>query len=280
MTQTMCHLRRAVHRAVHRVMRRIPHLFGLAVFLALCACGGRVELLTGIPEQEVNEVLGTLLDSGIKAEKLPGKDGLVGLAVESSQAARAIAIMRAEGLPRDRHSTIGEVFRKEGLISSPLEERARYLWALSQELSATIADIDGVIKARVHVVLPERSSGGDPAVPSSSAVYIKYKRSYNLDDAIPQIKRLVTNSIPGLSSEKVSVVLVPAIPAPTAAMALASQDAAPDALAGAWNPTSISLLILLLLALVAIAYLAWRMRTAAPAATEPKPPVKTSTANT
>ncbi len=182
--------------------------------LALAACGSRVELLKDVSEAEANEALAALLQAGIAAGKLPGKEGVVSLDVEQSQVARAISILNAEGLPHERYAKMGDVFRKEGLISSPLEERARYLWALSQELSATVSQIDGVIKARVHVVLPERSSGGDPAMPSSAAVFIKHKAGYNLDDAIPQIKRLVSNSIPGLSADKVTVVMLAAMTKP------------------------------------------------------------------
>ncbi len=182
---------------------------GLATLL-LAACGGRVELLKDVSEAEANEALAVLLQAGISAGKLPGKEGVVSLDVEQSQVARAITLLNAEGLPHERYAKMGDVFRKEGLISSPLEERARYLWALSQELSATVSQIDGVIKARVHVVLPERSGGGDPALPSSAAVFIKHKAGYNLDDAIPQVKRLVSNSIPGLSADKVTVVMLAA----------------------------------------------------------------------
>ncbi len=190
-----------------------PLLRYLAASLAallLVACGSRVELLKDVSEAEANEALAVLLQAGISASKLPGKEGVVSLDVEQSQVARAITILNAEGLPHERYAKMGDVFRKEGLISSPLEERARYLWALSQELSATVSQIDGVIKARVHVVLPERSSGGDPALPSSAAVFIKHKAGYNLDDAIPQVKRLVSNSIPGLSADKVTVVMLAA----------------------------------------------------------------------
>lgn len=189
---------------------KLSHLLAIFIMsISIAACGARVELLTEISESEANEALAALLEAGIKAGKLPGKEGMVSLDVEQSQVARAVGIMRAEGLPRERYAKMGEVFRKEGLISSPLEERARYLWALSQELSATVSQIDGVIKARVHVVLPEHSSGGDPALPSSAAVFIKHKAGANLDDSVPQIKRLVSNSIPGLTSDKVSVILLP-----------------------------------------------------------------------
>lgn len=183
----------------------------VAISFALMGCGSKIELLAEVSESEANDVLAVLLNAGIEASKKPGKDGMVSLDVNHSDVAKAIDVMRAEGLPRERFVKMGEVFRKEGMISSPLEERVRYIWALSQELSATVSQVDGVIKARVHVVLPERGTGGEPALPSSAAVFIKHKAGYNLEDVQAQIKRLISNSIPGLSADKVSVVLLPAM---------------------------------------------------------------------
>jgi type III secretion protein J len=184
---------------------------GWLLSVLLVACGNKVELLHEISEVEANDVLAALLDAGITADKQPGKDGMVSLSVEQAHFSRAISLLNAEGLPHEKYVKMGDVFRKEGMISSPLEERARYLWALSQELSATVSQIDGVIKARVHVVLPERSNGADPATPSSAAVFIKHKPGFNYDDVIPQVKRLVSNSIPGLIQEKVTVVMLPSL---------------------------------------------------------------------
>lgn len=194
------------------IARRLRHALMACLVLSLVACGGRIELMSSMPEAEANEVLAALQNAGIPAEKIPGKEGNVGLAVDGQQAARAIDILKSKGLPRERFAGMGDVFKKEGLISSPLEERARYLYALSQELSGTIARLDGVVAARVHVVLPERGSAGDPNLPSSAAVFIKHQESYNLDTVQPQIRRLVTNSIPGLTPEKVSIILVAAQP--------------------------------------------------------------------
>lgn len=242
-------------------LTKLPRLLVILVLLiSTVSCGARVELLTEISESEANEALAALLEAGIKAGKLPGKEGMVSLDVEQSQVARAVGIMRAEGLPRERYAKMGEVFRKEGLISSPLEERARYLWALSQELSATVSQIDGVIKARVHVVLPEHSTGGDPALPSSAAVFIKHKAGTNLDDSVPQIKRLVSNSIPGLTSDKVSVILLPS------GVKSADDNAATQAEVGvaikkdgAVGPELIwGLLALLVLLLIGFGVLVWR----------------------
>jgi type III secretion protein J len=205
----------------------------------LAGCEGSVQLFANMSERDANEVLASLKEAGIDARKLPGKEG-VNLEVDQPSVARAIAYLNAEGLPRERRSNMGDVFRKEGLISSPLEERARYLWALSQELSETISQIDGIVRARVHVVLPERSAGSDPAMPSSAAVFVKYRRGVNLDDATPQIRRLVASSIPGLQADKVTVVLVAAGPRTGngSGNGTAQRSAATSATSGNGTPTA------------------------------------------
>jgi type III secretion protein J len=108
---------------------------------------------------------------------------------------------------------MGQIFRKEGLVSSPLEERARYIYALSQELTNTLSQMDGVLAARVHVVLPERGGVGENTTPSTAAVFIKHQAGYNLDALQPQIRKLVTHAIPGLTEDRVSIALVSAQPA-------------------------------------------------------------------
>ncbi len=175
-------------------------------------CGRRVELISAVPASEANEVMAVLQNAGLETEKISGKDGLASVAIPSNDVGRAVDLLREKGLPRERFSGMGQVFKKEGLISSPLEERARYLYALSQELGATLSQIDGVIVARVHVVLPEKSTVGEPAVPSSAAVFIKHQEGQNMDAVQPLVRRLVSHSIPGLTAEKVSIVLVSASP--------------------------------------------------------------------
>ena len=143
-------------------------LFLASACLMLVACGARVDLMGSVPEEEANEVLAALLKADIAAEKTAGKEGMVGVRVDATQVGRALEVMRENGLPRERFAGMGQVFKKEGLISSPLEERARYIYALSQELSNTLSKIDGVLAARVHVVLPERGAAGETGVPSTS----------------------------------------------------------------------------------------------------------------
>ncbi|MEJ1965635.1 MAG: type III secretion inner membrane ring lipoprotein SctJ [Gammaproteobacteria bacterium] len=175
----------------------------------LAACSARVELLSEVSEAQANDVIAELAGRGITALKVPGKGGVVSVEVPEERIANAIEIIRAAGLPREPFTRMGDVFKKDGLISSPTEERARMLFALSQELSATISKIDGVIFAQVHVVLPEHAGFGERGSPSSAAVFIKYEDTVSLDETVPSIRRLVANSIPGLTYDKVSVELVP-----------------------------------------------------------------------
>src|SRR5919201_1603389 len=70
---------------------------------------------------------------------------------------QAKEVLASAGLPRQSLRTLGDVFPKESFVSSPLEERARYIFALSQEVQQTLMQLDGIVDARVHIALPERS---------------------------------------------------------------------------------------------------------------------------
>ncbi len=241
-------------------LRRLVLLLVLGLALGLAGCGRKVELMAAMPEPEANEILAALQNAGIQADKVPGKEGMVGVTIDGDQVGRAVDLLRQQGLPRERFAGMGQVFKKEGLISSPLEERARYLYALSQELGATISQIDGVIVARVHVVLPERSATGEAAVPSSAAVFIKHQDGYNLDTLQPLVRRLVTNAIPGLTADKVSIVLVNAQTPPPG-----KHDGVGRAVGGtgAGGGSHLGLLaatlaMLLVASLVASGFLAWK----------------------
>ena len=225
------------------------------LLLMVSGCDSSVELMASMPETDANEVLAALTNAGIKARKTPGKEGMVGLSVDAKEVGRAVDLLRTKGLPRERFSGMGEVFKKEGLISSPLEERARYIYALSQELRSTLAQIDGVLAARVHVVLPERGSGGDPNTPSSAAVFIKYQEGYNLEIIQPQIRKLVINSIPNLAADKISIVLIAAQERKTSASPAEKGEPVGMSL----SPWMAGVLALLLLSFVASGFMAWKL---------------------
>lgn len=187
-------------------------LISLAIPVLLWGCSQVANLQTNLDDADANEIVALLNHYGIEAHKIPTKEGIT-LTVPESDVPNAADIMRAAGLPKRTLSNLGTVFKKEGMISTPMEERVRYIHALSDELEFTLQQFDHVVSARVHVVLPERIAPGEPIQPSSAAVFIKYHEPFDEDTNIPRITNLVAASIPGLSGEegrsKVSVVLAP-----------------------------------------------------------------------
>lgn len=180
-----------------------------AILLAAVVGGCKADLYTKLQEREANEMVALLLNNGFEAGRVVAKDGTSTVKVEQKQFAQAVELLKANGYPRQTFTNMGEVFKGGGLIASPTEERARYVYALSEELSKTISDIDGVLSARIHVVLPKNDLLRQDATPSSASVFIRHDARAPLKALLPQIKMLVANSIEGLSYEKVSVVFVP-----------------------------------------------------------------------
>lgn len=190
------------------VYNRIKYVLALLALLTLSGCN--VELFSNLSEQEANQVIAVLINAGIDVEKTATRDGIT-VMVEKGRFAEAVDILDRQGLPSVRYESIGDVFEKSGIVSSPTEERARYVYALSQELGNTVAEIDGVLSARVHVVLPETDILGRQFKPSSASVFVRHIDGVPVEQFTPHIKMLVANSIEGLVYDNVSVITIPAI---------------------------------------------------------------------
>jgi type III secretion protein J len=183
----------------------------ICILTALLLSGCKTELYSGLGEQDANNMLAIMLNSGIGAQKISDKkSGTYTLSVDESSIPAAVKLLQEHGYPKEKTSSINEMFQKDGLISSPTEERARFIYALAQSVQETLTQIDGVLVARVHVVLPENSPSGQQLKPSSASVFIKYHPAYDLESMKSEIKLIVEKSIEGLSYDKVSVVMVPA----------------------------------------------------------------------
>ena len=176
-----------------------------ALFLA--GCDKETTRHSGLEEQQANLVMAALLDAGISCSKAPGEEGTWNVMVSEPKFADAVNLLEQKGLPRRSHMGIGEVFKKTGMISSPSEERIRFMDALAQDLSRTISMIDGVVDARVHVVLPENDPFARNAMPSSAAVAIRSRWDADITDIVPSVKGLVKNAIEGLKYEKIMVTI-------------------------------------------------------------------------
>ena len=177
----------------------------LAAVLLFAGCDKEATLHSGLPERQANLVMAALLDAGISCHKAPGEEGTWNVSVVESRFADAVNLLKKAGLPRSEHQGIGEVFKKTGMISSPSEERIRFMDALAQDIAKTISGIEGVVDARVHIVLPENDPFARHVMPSSAAVAIRSRWDADLTDVIPSVKGLVKNAIEGLQYEKIMV---------------------------------------------------------------------------
>ena len=183
--------------------RRLACLAALALLAS--GCDKETRLNTNLEETQANLIVAALLDAGISAHKSPGDEGSWNVEVAESRFAEAANLLEKKGLPRRAFNGVGEVFKKSGMVSSPSEERIRFMDALAQDLARTISTIDGVLDARVHIVLPENDPFARNALPSSAAVALRARYDADLTDYIPSIKGLVKNAIEGLAFEKISV---------------------------------------------------------------------------
>ena len=180
--------------------------------LAVTACSSNVSLFNNLSEADANDIYSELTRSGFAAQKIPVDKGF-SIEVPKSMVGEALALLTAKGLPRERKNSIGDVFANDSMISSPLQERARYLYGLSQELEKTLMTMDGVLESRVHIVLPERAVGNQELTPSSVAVFVKHEQNSPFPAYVGQIRELVLKSIPTMSSntskDNVSIVAIP-----------------------------------------------------------------------
>ncbi len=190
---------------------------GLVMSAALLLCGCDTELYANLPEREANAMLAALDDQGIPATRVQQEDGRIAIHVDKGRFAEAVRVLEGAGLPHRQFESMGQVFKRDGLVVSPTQERAQMLYALSEELSETVSEIDGVVSARVHVVLPSSDPLRRDAQPSSASVFIRHEPALAVGPLVPRIKSLVAGSVAGLSYDRVSVVTV-AVPGEAASV--------------------------------------------------------------
>lgn len=190
-------------------MRRA--LIVLPVLLLLAGC--KTSLFEGLDEDQANRIVAALSHHGITGYKERNADRSWNISVDDADAVIATELASAYALPRGGHANLGDLFSRQGLISSPEEDRVRYVYGLSQELSETLEKMDGVLLARVHIVLP----GKDPMDPAqdtlpSASVMMRYRSDYNLELMRERIRALVAGGVEGLTPARVSLTLLPVTP--------------------------------------------------------------------
>lgn len=184
-------------------------LFAAALCLVLTGC--QAQLFGGLAENEANAVVAALQTAGIQSEKRAAEEGRFAIFVDDASFAQAVKVLDDQAIPSRKYEGLGTVFPGGAMFVSPVEERARLLHAMQEELAQTVSTIDGVLEARVHIVLPEQDQLGRPITTPSAGVLVKH-----VDDARHnpvqhqlEIRRLLSASVSGLDEENIAVSFIP-----------------------------------------------------------------------
>lgn len=184
---------------------RLGRAAAVAMLLALGGCS--TELYSNLSEREANQMVEVLAQQGIEATRETAAEGKYTISVPSGDFSTALSTLTARGLPRKNFGSLGEVFNSDKLVSTPFEERARFMHAMNEELAASLTEIDGVVSARVHINLPEEDALGTATAIPRASVFIYQAGNTDLSAEIPTIKNLIVNSVPNLRYDAVTVAL-------------------------------------------------------------------------
>ena len=103
--------------------RWVQRALVLLVALLLTAC--EAELYNNLDQRQANEMIAALQQRGIAAQRVAVKGGQYTVVVDKGRFAESIAVLKEAGLPKQEFQNMGQVFKKDGLVSSPMQERAQ-----------------------------------------------------------------------------------------------------------------------------------------------------------
>ena len=144
------------------------------------------------------------LDSARIPYKL--EEGGNSISVPSEQLASARLKLAAQGLP-EGGGGVNAMTKDPGFGVSAFMESARYQHALETELARTIASLQNVQAARVHLAMSRQSAFVSDRKPGSASVFLQIRAGRRLDDEqVQAITNLVASSVPEMLASQVTVV--------------------------------------------------------------------------
>ena len=174
----------------------------LVVVLQMASAPSYSTLLTGLDPAQTGKITSTLDTKGISYEL---QNNGTALAVESTKTAQARVALATAGLLGSAQPGFS-LFDKQQLGSSNFQQQITYQRALEGQLAQTIESIQGVSSAQVQLVLPDPQDQlfADSTQPSTAAVLLSGSTSLD-PSSVRGIAQLVTSSVPGLQSSKVTI---------------------------------------------------------------------------
>jgi len=160
-------------------------------------------LYQDLSAEDVSRISEKISEKGI-AYKLG--DGGAAIYVPKEAVYQLRVDMAREGLPSGDQSGY-KLFDDEKIGTSPFVQNINLKRALEDELAKSIQMIEGVIRARVHIVTPEQTLFTSEAGNTTASVVLQLRPGYRLTSLnIAAITHLVSGSVEQLKPESVTVI--------------------------------------------------------------------------
>ncbi len=176
--------------------------FGLLFYLYMQQ-PARTTLYASLPDSEKSKVVDSLKNMGIDVSLDPAT-GEVTVPVDDYH--RSKISLAAQGLPSslpNGYETLSEL----PMGSSRSVEQMRLKQTQELELARSIGEIEGVLAARVHLAMPEKSVFARNQEPPTASVFVQLSQGRTLSQPqVTAILHLVSSSIPNMTKEDVAVI--------------------------------------------------------------------------
>jgi flagellar M-ring protein FliF len=187
------------------LMLGLAGAMALALWVVLWTRGADMRPLYGSLEHlDASAVINVLEANDITYRIDPGNGMLL---VESSRYTDARLKLAEAGMPSESAVGFELLDREQGLGTSQFMETARFRRSLEGELARTIAGINSVRSARVHLAIPERSVFvRDQRKPSASVLLDMVPGRMVGEGEVRAIGNLVASSVPEMELASVTIV--------------------------------------------------------------------------
>ena len=173
------------------------------VFFVVSQQPERTTLYASLPEAEKARVIDALKNAGVDVTLDPTTGDVI-VPVRDYHSSRMT--LAAQGLPAsipDGYEALADI----PMGSSRSVEQVRLKQTQEIELARSISEIEGLVTARVHLAIPEKSVFARASTPPTASVFIQMENGRSLSrQQVDAVVHLVSSSVPFMAKNDVTVV--------------------------------------------------------------------------